>query len=168
VSAISYLIIFLLAAALAFLIRVQKHRKPAQLPYTRIQNDDEFSRLRKRSFEEYRLTIVLDGLERQLFHHSVVCEPIPVLCEDGQVCHVPWLGFMYQSETKKFAGECVAIKVVRIDCGATSMRRRTLQDGEFLEGWMIENGVFALTNNQVAVVNFNTRKAPQSGNSHHR
>ena len=111
-----------------------------------------FEQCREHIFNQYRLTIRSSGAEEQLYHNSMHIVPIPVLASDGSVYHVPWLGFLHRAEVVDISGIWVALDARRISKGVYPEHIRELPKGEYIEGWLVGNGVFAITDNIVAVV----------------
>lgn len=116
--------------------------------------EPDFEQCRDNIFNQYRLTIRNRGKEEQLYHNSTHREPIPVLTPDGSVYHVPWLGFVLREEATDTTGTWVALDVSRLVKGVCPEHVRELAPGEYVQGWLVQNGVFAVTDSLVAVADF--------------
>lgn len=113
--------------------------------------ETDFEQCLDNIFNQYRLTIRISGKERQLYHNCTHFEPIPVLTSGGSVYHVPWLGFVHREYVADTAGTWVALDVSRVVKGVYPEHVRELVPGEYIQGWLVQNGVFAVTDSMVAV-----------------
>ena len=72
-------------------------------------------------------------------------ETVGVLTRDGKAHPVRWLGFIDRAEAKQIRGRPVKLVISRVG-------RIDLEPGQYVQGCLVEGGVYAVTDSQVAVV----------------
>lgn len=77
--------------------------------------------------------------------HDTENETVGVLARDGRAHQVRWLGFIERSEAKIAGGRPVKLVISRVG-------RIDLEPGQYVQGCLVENGVYAVTDSAVAIV----------------
>ena len=72
-------------------------------------------------------------------------ETVGVLTRDGRTHQVRWLGFIKREDARRSTGRPVKLVISRVG-------REDLQPGQYVQGCLVEEGVYAVTDSVVAVV----------------
>lgn len=75
-------------------------------------------------------------------------ETVGVLKRDGKSHQVRWLGFISREKARQAAGKSVKLVISRVECV-------DLQAGEYVQGCLVREGAYALTDSVVAVIGEN-------------
>ena len=72
-------------------------------------------------------------------------ETVGVLTRDGRTHQICWLGFIKREDARRSTGRPVKLGISRVG-------RADLQPGQYVQGCLVEEGVYAVTDSVVAVV----------------
>lgn len=73
-------------------------------------------------------------------------ETVGVLTRDGHPHDVLWLGFITRRDARRSQGKPVKLVISRV--GTTN-----LKPGQYVQGCLVEEGVYAVTDSVVAIIN---------------
>jgi|GEM_PF-1512770 len=116
--------------------RIYRHISYTDITYSRYhipKSATVHTLFRKQNYRNIRL-------EQDTEHQTV-----GVLTRDGKDHHVRWLGFIDRAEAKQIRGRPVKLVISRVG-------RIDLEAGQYVQGCLVENGVYAVTDSQVAIV----------------
>ena len=72
-------------------------------------------------------------------------ETVGVLTRDGRTHQMRWLGFIKREDARRSRGRPVKLVISRVE-------REDLQPGQYVQGCLMEEGVYAVIDSAVAVV----------------
>jgi len=72
-------------------------------------------------------------------------ETVGVLTRDGHTHQIRWLGFIKREDARRSTGRPVKLVISRVG-------RVDLEQGQYVQGCLVEEGVYAVTDSVVAVV----------------
>ena len=72
-------------------------------------------------------------------------ETVGVLARDGRSHQIRWLGFIKREDARRSRGRPVKLVISRVG-------RTDLQPGQYVQGCLVEEGVYAVVDSAVAVV----------------
>ena len=72
-------------------------------------------------------------------------ETVGVLTRDGRTHQIRWLGFIKREDARRSIGRPVKLVISRVG-------RVDLEQGQYVQGCLVEEGVYAVTDSVVAVV----------------
>ena len=72
-------------------------------------------------------------------------ETVGVLARDGKSHQIRWLGFIERSEAKLIGGKPVKLVI-------SIVGRLDLEAGQYVQGCLVDTGVYAVTDSAVAIV----------------
>lgn len=80
-------------------------------------------------------------------------ETVGVLRRNGEAHQVRWLGFITREKARQSAGKSVKLVVSRVG-------NVDLQSGEYVQGCLVKDGAYALTDSVVAVIGRHSKDKP--------
>jgi hypothetical protein len=72
-------------------------------------------------------------------------ETVGVLTRDGRAHQIRWLGFIRREDARRSRGRPVKLVISRVE-------REDLKPGQYVQGCLMEEGVYAVIDSAVAVV----------------
>jgi len=116
--------------------------------------EQHFTRFRQLLFGSVQLSVddtdpshVLPGVD------STRERTVTVITGDGIKTDASWLGFITREENARYPGRYAWIHAAAVvQAQSSSMQSRHLAREEFVQGWLTGNGVYAVTDNNVAII----------------
>lgn len=83
-------------------------------------------------------------------------ETVGVLRRDGKIEQRRWLGLITRTDARESNGKSVKLKISRVD-------GYDLKEGEYVQGCLIERGVYAVVDTTITIISNHTANQVNSG-----
>lgn len=117
--------------------------------------DKKFDEFRLKLFKNYRLSIPESEGYTEICCLNRGKVNLTLLSGENLFCQAIWLGFITREECVRLSGRYVWFEATHIDRSRKTRSKekgRALKRGEYVQGWQTQNGVYAVTDNMVAVI----------------